>query len=122
MRLLVSLVVNALALAAADYLVPGIRAGGWPSIAAVAILFGLVNALVRPFLTFVSCPVILLTLGLFTFVLNALLLMFTGWLAKVGGIDFVVDGFGPAFVGALIVSVVSTVLSWMLMPKKDERA
>lgn len=114
MRLLARILINAAALWVAAYFVPGIRVGGWQSLLAVAIVFGLVNALVRPVLKLLSCPIIFLTLGLFTLVLNALMLMLTGWFSRQLGIEFSVAGFGPAFVGALIVSVVSTVLSWLV--------
>jgi putative membrane protein len=103
--------VNAAALAAAAYLVDGIKAGGTGSILAIALVFGLVNALIRPVLKLLSCPVIVLTLGLFTLVLNALMLMLTASIGRIFGIDFVVTGFWPAFFGALIIAVVSLVFS-----------
>lgn len=115
MKLILRVVINALALGAAAYLVPGIRAGGVTSVLLIALVFGIVNALVRPVLKLLSCPLLVLTLGLFTFVLNALMLMFTAWVGKQLGIDFRVDGFVPAFIGALVVSVVSVVLSWLLI-------
>lgn len=120
MRLLLRILINAAALWVAAYLVPGIQAGGAGSILAVAVVFGLVNALVRPILKLLSCPIIFLTLGLFTLVLNALMLMLTAWVGAQLGIDFKVAGFWPsAFLGALVVSVVSTVLSWFLPDKKE---
>ena len=115
MKLLLHLLVNAAALGVATWLVPGIRAGGVGSILAIALVFALVNTFIRPVLKVLSFPVILLSLGLFTFVLNALLLMFTAWLGKGFGIDFHVDGFLAALVGALLISIVSTVLSWVLV-------
>lgn len=117
MALLVRVLVNALALGAAAYLVPGIRSGGIGSLLLTALVFGVVNAFVRPFLKLVSCPLILLTLGLFTLVVNALMLMLTSWLGRHLGIAFTVDGFWAAFLGALVVSVVSTLLSWLLAEK-----
>ena len=119
MRFLLRILINAAALWVAAYFVHGIHAGGAGSILAVAVVFGLVNAFVRPLLKLLSCPIILLTLGLFTLVLNALMLMLTAWVGKQIGIDFAVDGFWPAFLGALIVSVVSTVLSWLIPDKAD---
>ncbi|KAA0254022.1 MAG: phage holin family protein [Acidobacteria bacterium] len=118
MALLVRVLVNALALGAASYLVPGIRSGGFGSLLLTALVFGVVNAFVRPFLKLVSCPLILLSLGLFTLVVNALMLMLTSWLGRHLGIDFTVDGFWPAFLGALVVTVVSTLLSWLLAEKR----
>jgi putative membrane protein len=109
------ILINAAALWLATVFVPGIRAGGFLSILATALVFGFVNALIRPFLKLVSCPLILLTLGLFTLILNALMLMLTAWLGRGLGIDFVVGGFVPAFVGALLITVVSTLLSWIMV-------
>ncbi len=114
MTLLVRILVNAAALWVAARLVPGIEAGGLGSILAIAVVFGVLNALIKPFLKLVSCPIILLTLGLFTLVLNAVMLMLTAWFGAKLGIDFRVDGFVAAFLGALLVSIVSTVLSWLL--------
>jgi putative membrane protein len=114
MKLILRIVVNAAALWVAARLVPGIEAGGIGSILAIALVFGVLNALIKPFLKLVSCPVILLTLGLFTLVINALMLMLTAWLGHKLGIEFRVDGFWAAFLGALLVSIVSTVLSWFL--------
>lgn len=119
MRMILHVLINAAALWAAATFVPGIHAGGIGSVLALALVFGVVNALVRPFLKLVSCPIILLTLGLFTFVVNALMLMFAAWVGRGLGIDFRVDGFVPAFLGALLVSIVSTLLSWMLIPRKE---
>jgi putative membrane protein len=119
MKILLRILVNAAALWAAASFVPGIHAGGVGSVLALALVFGFVNAFVRPFLRLVSCPIILLTLGLFTLVVNALMLMLAAWLGSKLGIDFRIDGFVPAFLGALIVSVVSTLLSWILLAKND---
>lgn len=113
-HLLVKLVINAVALWAAAEFIPGIRAGGPGSLLLMAVIFGLVNALIRPILKLLSCPVILLTLGLFTLVLNALMLWLSAWLGRGLGVEFSVAGFWPAFLGALVVSIVSTVLSFLL--------
>ena len=120
MRFLLRILVNAAALWVASQLLPGIRAGGPGSFLAVAVVFGVVNAFVRPLLKLLSCPIIFLTLGLFTLVINALMLMLTAWVGAKFGIDFTVDTFWPsAFLGALIVSIVSTVLSWLIPDKAD---
>ena len=111
MKIVLRVLINAAALWIAASFVPGIHAGGMGSILALALVFGVVNALVRPFLKLVSCPIILLTLGLFTLVLNALMLMLAAWLGRQLGIDFGVDGFWAAFLGALVVSIVSILLS-----------
>ncbi len=114
MRILVRILVNAAALWVAARIVPGIEAGGIGSILATALVFGVLNAFIKPFLKLVSCPVILLTLGLFTLVVNAAMLLLTAWFGGKLGIDFRVDGFLAAFLGALVVSIVSTILSWFL--------
>ena len=120
MKLVLRILINALALGAAAYLVPGIRAGSVTSVVLIALVFGLLNALVRPLLKLLSCPLIVLTLGLFTLVLNAVMLLLTAKLGQAFGIDFAVDGFKAAFLGALVVSVVSVVLSWVLIDEKKK--
>jgi putative membrane protein len=120
--LILRFLINAAALWLAAEVVPGIHAGGPGSILAVALVFGLVNVLIRPILKLLTCPIILLTLGLFTLVVNALMLMLTAWIGEGFGIDFRVDGFVPAFFGALLVSVVSTILDWILVRKDKESA
>ncbi|MFE6774821.1 phage holin family protein [Streptomyces sp. NPDC057702] len=84
----------------------------------VALLFGLVNFIVKPVVKFLSFPLFLVTLGLFTLVVNALMLMLTSWLADSFDLSFHVDGFGAAFVGALIISIVSWALNAAL-PDQD---
>ena len=85
----------------------------------VAAIFGLVNALVKPLFVFVTSPLLLLTLGFFLRVINALMLQLTSWLAGVFGLGFHVDGFWPAFWGALIVSVVSFILNSSFISKSE---
>jgi putative membrane protein len=94
------------------YLVPGITfAGpGW-ELGLVAAVFGLVNIGLRPLLSLLTCPLIILTLGLFGLVINALLLLLTAWIASGLGVQFAVDGFWPAFWGGLTISIVTTILS-----------
>lgn len=109
------LIANAAALWVASYLLAGISyAGSWPGLLGVALVFGVVNTFLAPVLKVLALPVQVLTLGLFTFVINALMLMLTGWLATRVGIPFTVDGFVPALLGSLIVSVVSGTLSLLL--------
>lgn len=112
MRFLLRLVITAAALWAAVYLVDGIQyTGPWPHLLFVALVFGAVNAIVRPILVALTCPLIALTLGLFVFVLNALMLWLTSALAGALGLAFHVDGFMPAFIGGLVVGIVSALLS-----------
>jgi putative membrane protein len=117
---LMRVVVNAAAIAAACWLLAGIRltdAGRGDqllTLLVVGVLFGVVNAVVRPVVRFFSFPFILLTLGLLIFVINALMLMLTGWLSEQLGLGFSVDGFWTAIVGALVISVVSWCLELVL--------
>ena len=107
----IRLFVNALALSAAAWLIPGITlAGGFGDVLLVAFIFGLVNAFLKPVLLLLSLPFLLLTLGLFALVVNALLLLLTDALMA----QFSVSGFGAAFFGSLVVSIVTLVLGGML--------
>ncbi len=110
--LLLRLVINAVALFIATKVVPGISfTGDWTTLALVAVIFGIVNALVRPLLAALTCPLIVLTLGLFTFIVNALMLALTSWIAGQLRLGFHVDGFWAALVGAIVISVVSFALT-----------
>ena len=115
-HLLLRLIINAIALYVATQVgITGLSfKGDWTTIAIVAFIFGLVNALVRPLLTILTCPLLLLTLGLFTLIINALMLALTGWIAAYFHLGFVVDGFWAAFLGALVVSIVSFVLTMLI--------
>lgn len=120
-KFLIRLLINAVALYAAVALVPGIfplPGTTWVSYLGLALIFGLLNALVRPLLKFLTCPLIILTLGLFTLVINTLLFWLTGLIGLNFGIGFTVDGFWPAFLGGLIVSIVSVILTAFF---KDDR-
>ena len=111
-------VINAIALFAAVSLVTGINLqGGWTSILWLALIFGLINAFLRPLLKLLTCPLIFLTLGLFTLLINTFLFWLTGQVGQTFGVGFTVAGFWPAFLGGLIVSVVSVIMSLIL---KDE--
>jgi len=112
-KLLVRWFISALALMAAAWLVPGIHVGekAWVAYAGMAVILGLVNAVVKPLLKLLTCPLILLTLGLFLLVVNALMLLLAARIAQSVGIAFQVDGFVPALLGSLIVSVVTWALS-----------
>ena len=120
MFILLRLLINALALLVAAWLLPGIHLGAagrhpttndWVTLLVVALIFGLVNAVIRPLVILLSLPLEILTLGLFTFVINALMLLLTSWIVQGMGFGFRIDGFLTALLGALVISVVSFVLS-----------
>ena len=122
MRFVTRLLINAAALWAAIRLVPGISfEGDWWLVFAVALVFGVLNAVIRPILFVLTLPFLLLTLGLFTFVLNAIMLWLTSATSDLFGLRFHVDGFGAAFVGALIITVVSFALSLLVGPRRERR-
>jgi putative membrane protein len=123
-KLLVRWAITALALFAAAWLVPGIvvEADGWTVYAVMAVILALINAVVRPLLKLLTCPLIILTLGIFVLVING----FTLWLASEiaqswFGVGYSVEGFGAAFLGGLIVSVVSVILSALVREDDDKR-
>lgn len=114
MKLLIRWLITGFSLFVAAWMVPGIRVAGqgWAVFAAMAVILGLVNAVVRPLLKLLSCPLIILTLGLFVLVINGLTLLLASRIAVDWfHVGFYVDGFWPAFLGALIVSIVSVVLN-----------
>ena len=123
MGFLIKLCVTALALLVAAWVVPGIDLAAarglatprqWLALLAVALIFGVVNAIIRPILFFLTLPITVLTLGLFIFVLNALMLLLTSWIAQGMELGFRVDGFLPALLGSLIVSIVSWALNHLI--------
>lgn len=116
--LLLHWILNAAALWAAAALIPGLDFSGGPGrLLLVAAVFGIVNSTLRPLLTILTCPLIVITLGLFTLVINALMVLVTGWLSESWNLGFTVGGFWAAFFGGLVVGLVSVVLSTGLAPK-----
>ena len=104
--------INAAGLYAAVWVVPGIEyLGDWTGILWLALIIGLLNALVRPLLKFLTCPLIILTLGLFTIIINTVMLLLTRTIGQNLGIGLSVDGFWSALLGSLVMSVVSIVMS-----------
>ena len=117
MRFIIRWGINAVALWAAIAILPGlVYAGNWVGVVLLALVFGLVNALLRPLIKLLTCPLIILTLGLFTLVINTLLFAVTAWVGNFIGISLTIaDPFWwNAFLGALIVSAVSIVLRLIL--------
>jgi putative membrane protein len=122
MQIVWRLLINATALWAATRLVSGISFDGdGRLLLVVALVFGVLNAAVRPILMLLTLPLFILTLGLFTFVLNAVMLWLTGSISDTLGLGFHVEGFGAAFLGALVVTVVSFVLSLFVASGARER-
>jgi putative membrane protein len=125
MKILIRLLVNAIALAVAAWMLSGITVEGTSTsrrvitLVAVAAIFGLVNAFIKPLATILSLPFIILTLGLLIFVINALMLLLTSWISDGLDVPFQVDGFGTALIGALIITVVSWLLN-VILPDRLE--
>jgi putative membrane protein len=120
MKFIIRWGINAVALWAAIAILPGlVLEGNWTGIVFLALIFGLVNALLRPLIKLLTCPLIILTLGLFTLVINTLLFAITAWIGKSIGINLsIADPFWwNAFLGGLIISIISIILSTVL---KDE--
>ncbi len=113
-RFLIRFFINAAAIYVAALLISGIHLVGWDAILLAAIIFGLVNAFIKPLVSLITCLIQVITLGLFTLVINAGILYFTAWLAQRLGLAFSIDNFLSAFLGALIVSVISFILSKIL--------
>ena len=124
-KLLIRWLINAVALYAAIALMRGNgitpQSENWLSLIWLALIFGLINAIVKPFLTVVGCPFIILTLGLGTLLINTLLFYLAGQIGLRFGVGFSVDGFIPAFLGALVVSIVSFVLGIVFKDELDNK-
>ncbi len=119
MLFFIRLLVNAAALWVATQIVPGVSfSGGALPLLGVALVFGVVNALIRPVAKILTFPLIILTLGIFALVINGLMLWLTSSLSSALGLGFHVSGFWAAFWGALVVSLVSTMLSLFIADSK----
>jgi putative membrane protein len=122
LRLIISWFVNAVALALAAWLIPGISVTedrAWVAVAVMAVIFGLVNALIRPLVKLLTCLINVFTLGLFTLVINALMLWLSSWIAGQLGVGFRVENFLAAFLGAVLISIVSFLLN--IFFREDDR-
>jgi putative membrane protein len=119
---IVRFAVNAVALYAAIAIVPGltVQNENWVTYVWLALFFGIVNAFIRPVLKLLTCPFYILTLGLFSLVVNTVLFYVTAWLSGLFGVALEIQSFGAAFLGALIVSIVHIVLNAVL-PDNDHR-
>ena len=122
MRFLLRWLITSIAVAAAIVLVPGIEVIGnaWAAVVFAALILGLVNATLGLVFKIGAFGCIILTLGLFNLVINALMLSLASWIAQNWfGIGFVVEGFWPAFWGSIVISIVSAVLSWFVRSEED---
>lgn len=114
-KFLIRWIINSLAVWAAVSFVPGIHwTNDWVSVIGLGLILTLVNAIVRPLAKFVGCLPIILTLGLFTLVINAFLFWLTGWIGLAFGFGFTVDSFWFALLGSLVVSAVSILMGMIL--------
>jgi putative membrane protein len=121
-RFLIRLVINSVALYAAVALLNGHginpQTTNWIDFIWLALIFGLVNALLKPLLTVLTCPLIILTLGLGTLLINTLLFYLAGVIGTSFGVGFTVNGFWPAVLGAIIVRVVSFMLNALVIDRR----
>jgi putative membrane protein len=119
---LIKWMINTIAIMLAIKWVPGIiYSGGWWGVLIVGLIFGLINTYIRPFIRLFALPLLILSLGLFTFVINAFMLMLTSWLSGQFDLGFHVAGFRAAFWGALVISLVSLILSCLIPPREIHR-
>jgi len=116
MKLILRILINAVAIWLTSLLLSGFSfSGSWLNLIIVAIIFGLVNALVRPIVKLLTLPINVITLGLFTLVINTLMLMLTVWLSGTLSLEGgMFASFFTAFIAAIIISIISTILSWFL--------
>lgn len=117
--LILRIMINALSIAMAVKVVDGITfVGEWWKMILIGAVFGIVNSFLKPLITLFTLPLIILTLGLFTLIVNTLMLVITVELSEPLRLGLQIDGFWPAFKGALIISIVSMLLSWLTGLKK----
>ncbi len=110
---IIRLIINAIALAITASILPGITiAGGTGTLLLVALVFGVVNAVVKPIIAILTCPMVILTLGLFILVINGLMLLLTS--SIVGAENFAVDGFGTALIGGIVMGVLAIIVEAVL--------
>lgn len=127
MRTILGILATAAATAVAAWLVPGITVGGADlqqqaiTLVLVALVIGLVNAFVKPLAQFVTGCLIVVTLGLFLLVINALMLMLAAWISGQLGLDFAVDGFWSALFGSIIISLVSGLINGIFNSARSDQ-
>lgn len=117
--LIMRIMINALAIAVAVKVVDGITfTGEWWKMIVIGAVFGVVNSFIKPIVTIFALPLIILTLGLFTLIVNTLMLLITAKLSAPLELGLQIHGFWPAFKGAIIISIISILLSWITGLKK----
>ncbi len=109
--MIVRFVINVAALWLAQALVTGFDIETATALLFGALIFGVVNAFIKPIVSFISCPLTCLTLGFFLLIINGFMLVITEWIAGWFDLEFIVDGFWAAFLGALVIAVTSAILS-----------
>jgi putative membrane protein len=122
MKLLLRWLIVAVSLFAAASLVPGINVSGngWIAVGVTAAILGLVNAIIRPILKFLSCGLIVVTLGIFTLFINGFTLWIAAWMSENWfAMGFSIDGYWPAFWGGIVVGIVSFLLSMFLIGENE---
>lgn len=107
MEMIIRLLINVLAFYITSYLIPGVVISGWQALFVIAVVWGILTAIIKPILIILTLPINILTLGLFTFVINAVLLLITSNLVP----GFRIDGFGTAFLAAIVLTIVNGFLS-----------
>ena len=117
LRLLAHWIVSAAALLLVAYLYPGVTVADFGTALVAALVLGLVNTLIRPLLVLLTLPVTVLTLGLFLFVINALMFWFVAEVVH----GFNVTGFGAALLGSILYRVITLIASWLLFPKQQQK-
>lgn len=116
------LLINGIALAVTIHLVPGINyTGGIGGLLGLAFIFGVVNAIIKPVFSFLTCGFYIITLGLFTFIANAFMLYLTSIIASTFGLHFSIENLWSAIVGALVISIVSFILSLMFGERRKSK-
>lgn len=108
--ILLKWLINALALYVTSYLVKGIQVSDAWALLLAAALLGILNAVIRPILIILTLPITILTLGLFTLIINGMMLWMVSFFIK----GFVIQGFWPALLGALLISIISWILNWLI--------
>ncbi len=121
-RILLRWAINAIALWAAVQIVPGLehQAESGLSLLIIALIFGLVNALIRPIVILLTCPLVVLTMGLFILVINTIMLSLTVWLSDVLELGLSSSSFWATFFGAVVISVVSGLINLLVKDKREE--